>query len=953
MNVPQNGNINLQNEPTGDRSSQDVDIQQLQREIGVVGDKCRRMENLLLSKDTDMTGSLEDLFTTFTTVSHNQAVLENKLDDALRNQMNTDLMVNNINERLNKLSENFDEIDKLQLNTSTISQNSSNVISRPTSSVKRGPGRPRKSGSVGLASRSSESNNVSNSTPVKITLPIGNVQIPKSRRYFNDPTVKSDPVKVKEEQHLQSKARVLEKSVESNSTPAKRRRGRPPKRRVVETVIIPNDRDEEILTKKEDSEEEEEEGMLNSKVRHDDDDREDDGDNGDNEEESVDDVNDQDYDVTDRENTPRLISASYADGATQQTSSSTSKRSSMAPNSELLPSTVATVDTTVPRGSGYQQQQEQQSDIEDMEAINGTPQVIVPASKKRVLGASNNEKELNQDEELEKQDSSLGADTSVDSAANKLQKELQQRELDKRRDSREKMLVSMKYNDRQKTKSFMESNKNLLQAMREEERKKRMTALIYDSGTSSAQQMLSGAVPSPKLQEHIFKLEEKAPTQSKKMGISTMLNGEAFTTSVSSPPSPEGHKRRRSFDYFSDEPHTLSQLRRRKIVNDSASPAIGTVDSPMEEYDASNDLGTTAVSVPLNNNTDNTVNDDDHDNTPGAVIANANNSNKNNNDSNTRGNNSNAGPLTAVSFNGGGNTASGNNKKSDSQTSLLLTSPIELLCRDGFFFRRNTPENPISVGTYLEFKFKPKEDELINLTMNQRDFVDKTKQERMNAHFLKPEIHAETEFAFQVLRKTTLTEKYVNSLEYFVMEFRWENKLVGLGLKLRESKRTWQRRKALFSLFEFWRDQSRDKRGFPNYTMMHAVKEMENYRIFINRSVSWFYNHITLLKMILYDLCDNVDSQWREWMYARDSKLPTLQQEGITEDNINESLNNVLTLDFLDDGTENSQIKSHRTMPMSERSTDDEAEVDGLDDDAMQEHEQEQQDEAGLGEVEK
>ncbi|CAI6437373.1 AEL_HP2_G0010360.mRNA.1.CDS.1 [Saccharomyces cerevisiae] len=185
----------------------------------------------------------------------------------------------------------------------------------------------------------------------------------------------------------------------------------------------------------------------------------------------------------------------------------------------------------------------------------------------------------------------------------------------------------------------------------------------------------------------------------------------------------------------------------------------------------------------------------------------------------------------------------------------------------------------------------------------------------MNAHFFKPDIQEETELAFEILSKTTLTEKYVNSLEYFLMEFRWENKLVGLGLKLRESKRTWQRRKALFALFEFWRDQSRDKRRFHNYTILHAVKEMENYRIFINRSVSWFYNHITLLKMILYDLCDNVTTQWREWMFPHNETLPALGQDGINEDNLNETIDNMLIFDFLDDGSENNQVKYSRIIP--------------------------------------
>lgn len=263
------------------------------------------------------------------------------------------------------------------------------------------------------------------------------------------------------------------------------------------------------------------------------------------------------------------------------------------------------------------------------------------------------------------------------------------------------------------------------------------------------------------------------------------------------------------------------------------------------------------------------------------------------------------------SSNGNGNLGLG----TESRNTLLTATPIELICREGFFYRRDIPDVPITTGAYLEFKFKAKEEELINSSINEEDYAAKSKHEKMNAHFFKPDIQEETELAFEILSKTTLTEKYVNSLEYFLMEFRWENKLVGLGLKLRESKRTWQRRKALFALFEFWRDQSRDKRRFHNYTILHAVKEMENYRIFINRSVSWFYNHITLLKMILYDLCDNVTTQWREWMFPHNETLPALGQDGINEDNLNETIDNMLIFDFLDDGSENNQVKYSRIIP--------------------------------------
>ena len=276
-----------------------------------------------------------------------------------------------------------------------------------------------------------------------------------------------------------------------------------------------------------------------------------------------------------------------------------------------------------------------------------------------------------------------------------------------------------------------------------------------------------------------------------------------------------------------------------------------------------------------------------------------------------------------------GKTDTGNGPNSGNPLSTLLATPIELVCRDGFFFHKDEPCAPIATGEYLEFRFSPKAKQLqienaANLERKGTGFqvATLTKHDRTNSHFIRHDVSLENDEACRILSRITLTERYVNTLEYFLMEFKWENKLVALGWSLRESKRTWQRRKALFALFEFWREQSQVKRGFPRYTIMHAVKEMENYRIFINRSVSWFYNHITLLKMILYDLCDNVDSQWREWMFPRGSSPPVLGEttaDGtlVTEDNLNALIDNMLTLDFLDDGSKNKQIKSSQMIAPS------------------------------------
>lgn len=826
---------------SGTATSESQHLSLMEEEVNISAQKYHKLEELLLSRDTTMTTSMQDMFTTLKTLSHNQAILENKLDDALKNQMNTDVLVNSINDRLNRLTSSVSSLSRKTPSTSTslidtnnisssnnksantidgqpllLSHSIENSSSRPTS-VRRGPGRPRKDGSAGRVSDNIAQNNGGHVNQVKVSLPTGAVQVSKSKRYFIDPSTSSDHIhQLKSDSSIQHKINGLSPLPPSNTNknPAKRKRGRPPKKRTVETVII------------------NEKNMINLDVENKDTAEDDVHTHKDDNEKSPPDKKEALMHVLPSSLvSPKMnASSSSTSLSTSPPSSSRSSSPSSAP-SNVMPSTLPTADTT-----NFQESEDIGTITADSPII--TTRIITPLARKRLLGANVD----NDNIIVEMSSSSVSADVIADSSSNVNR---QQRELDKRRDSREKMLVNMKYNDREKAKSFMESNKKLLQAMREEERRKRMTALIYDTQPTSASTQPSSATSLSTLPEQSFKIEDHIqPT--KKIGISSMLNNEDSILTTDFPSPGNELKRVRSQDDQDDVPHTLRQLRRRRASSYLTTPTVSSI-----EGQTNNDI---ELASPIN-------------------------------------------------------------KKNDSQASLLLASPIELLCRDGFFYRRNMPNTPITTGAYLEFKFKSKEDELISLTMSQKDFVDRTKHDRMNAHFLKPDIEIETEMAFTILSKTTLTEKYVNSLEYFLMEFRWENKLVGLGLKLRESKRTWQRRKALFALFEFWRDQSREKRKFHNYTILHAVKEMENYRIFINRSVSWFYNHITLLKMILYDLCDNIATQWREWMFSKDVPLPILSVDGVSEENINEAIDNVLTLDFLDDGTENNQIKSSKVIP--------------------------------------
>lgn len=815
-------------------------------EVGTMSEEIKNLEKMFVSRDNTTTASIEQLFNTLKTLSHNQTVLENKLDDALKNQLNTDVMVNSINTRINQLSTSVSSLSKAMPTGSQGSNHSesqssvaSNGQSRPTS-VRRGPGRPRKDGSVGRAADSSHTK--VQVSQVKVSLPTGAVQVPKSRRYFIDPSASPESVTAIKTEPTGKKA--------VPAIPVKRKRGRPPKKRTIESVIV-NKRKASNAHEKQVPKVEEEEKIVDV------------------EEEPT---PEQDNEIALEESVPPVGNALLSPSLSVSPANISRSSSPSTPIPTLIPSAAVAAETNDSSEnepeSEAENESENESEIEPVRRLKKEPEVhleeihsisavdtpiittriIGPLARKRLLGASTDSENIT----IEMSSPSI---TETNATEHNPKGSRQQRELDKRRDAREKMLVNMKYNDREKARSFMESNKELLKAMREDERRKRMTALI--NAPPNAQNMGSpSATPTPV--SDVNSKTGDASQKHKKIGISSILNKEG---SARTRKSERRLTRKRlhenddddEYDDLDDENYEDEEeeeqeprrSRKRRSSNFALPPGTPVLEkSPSSDKD----LGSLA-------------------------------------------------------------------RREENQASLLLASPIELLCRDGFFYQRDKPNVPITTGLYLKFKFKAKEDELVNLSITQKDFMEKTRQERMNAHFLRPEVDIETEQAFKILNKTTLTEKYVNSLEYFLMEFRWENKLVGLGLKLKESKRTWQRRKALFTLFEFWRDQSLEKRNFEDYTVLHAVKEMENYRIFINRSVSWFYNHITLLKMILYDLCDNADTQWREWMFKKGGEIPILGVNGVNEENINEAIDNVLTLDFLDDGSENNQVKSSKVKP--------------------------------------
>ena len=961
------------------------DIVPLLSDMKIIFNKYRQLEALIVSKATVSNDSMKDIFDMLKILSYNQTVLENRLEDALKNQMNTDILVNSINERLNALSMKFQALPTQSSTTVTqqrplpsephhpVTRSLSNDKSKSKSKdnvpittttttasslpvTKRGPGRPRKHPLPATTTateptqrpelvsfvrdklktkeeKSKEnSNNNSSSTmvsPVYTSLPMNATHIAKSKRYFVNPlnskvqvtSLRQKLVRKEEEGDSSSSSSndddddtesvskrssvvvgngnnkrtttTITTTTTSSDESLPRRRGRPPKKRKVETLIInvSNGNNTEV---------------AEVKLEHDD------------------------------------TSTRLTRGQKFETTKSQSELSKTVGTSkeEIEHGTKESNETSLKTAGNVAEDESHQTNTFDSRMSKLQRSTLRSGSDKtadeRSMQQSPNSTSVSVSPP---QSSPTPGSPTFDSVRIAAEIRKRQKQLDLLRDSREKMLVNMKYNDRERAKSFIESNKKILMAMKEEERRRKMAAIVGTTPNVHLTSNQTATGMSTSNNDATDLPQGSSPVQ--KETNNNTNNTQSTTTAATTAAAPEQSEEQQLLN----TPDSTSQQVQTavNITNDNSS-------LPMDNHTAETKQDTKLqppVSPPTN------IGGGRFLRSKTRMASTPKPSNNSDEQILTSGTTSPTGedintlplrptrdqafsadvsplPLTSKSNTPGPTFA-------DFQTSLLLNldSPIELISKDGFFYRRNMPEVPITAGTYLEYRFLTKERELANKGKDEpsttsprgssrKGRVSKregevNKNDRTTVHFLKPRIEKETEQAYSILSRSILTEKFVNSLEYFLLEFRWENRLVGLGLRLKESKRTWQRRKALFALFEFWRDQSREKRNFDNFSILHAVKEMENYRIFINRSASWFYNHITLLKMILYDLCDNTDTQWREWMFPKNCKLPvidgyTADGELITAYNINRIIDNMLTFDFLGDGSSNVDVKFSKVV---------------------------------------
>ena len=1025
-------------------------LSSIQKDIINVRKKHNELESSILSQLENNNHSLNQFMKTLKTISYNQNVLENKLEDLMKNQMNTDILVNNINKRLNMISNlintlNLSNKDINLLSSNNISdttsthKNNFNIVNGLDSSKKRGPGRPRKDQTKYINNNNNNNNSSSSMknlhnnevSSVKGSLPKDNIKISKSKRYFIDPMDSNDSSK----SPLHSNESFLNNKSKDDTLVSTRRiktRGR----------IRNYTEEEEEEEKAKDNYDDDESNIVNNEEEEEEEDIKENNKNrtnsnttkqkakttrkrkNRNEDKQILIKQDTEFSVPQKRKRGRPPKLRTVETVILSASSKPNKKNSNADkqsplsqqqkfndndtnnidNTTMVDQTISNISTSNDNNPTFKDLIDENRNDEDNSKLktiltnkittannnNGNSPISTQMTKRIPFKPDNeNEKNtINKNEHDEYTNDKLSQEN-----------EEQQRKLDRLRDSREKMLTSLKYNDRARAKSFMESNKELLMALKLEERRKRLssnyehTLPVSNKQTKSEQndnndKQMKNETNDLKPMNKDQSNESNLSNIEKMQEVTTKKNKSKMNDKQDSNDTTTKIDEEKSYSDFSEE--SISNIANQKLVDDSTDHTLfdekktdlsnllnSDADFSKDKSETENITATkpnlqsklietqikTSNKKPLTSDTalksntedveinhaynlrtkrkltgsniavfSNTTEESSIDHTTKKARTSTSNNLKENK------NNVDLEKYNVV------NKTKNDVKDMEIDTSLdtrsvsddsisddaPLHEPIELVCKNGFFYNKGSDE-PITSGVYLKYKFKGKEKDLLakksdiyengkcenytSISMGSTNKYDKT-----SVHILQNVVEQETEFAYRVLSKTTLTESYVNSLEYFIMEFRWENKLVGLGLKLSESKRTWQRRKALFTLFDFWRDQSIEKRNFPNFTMLHAIKEMENYRIFINRSVSWFYNHITLLKMILYDLCDNVDTQWRDWMFPKDKPLPVIggydeaTKSVITAENINAILDKALVFDLLDDGTENNEIKQSQVV---------------------------------------
>ena len=208
--------------------------------------------------------------------------------------------------------------------------------------------------------------------------------------------------------------------------------------------------------------------------------------------------------------------------------------------------------------------------------------------------------------------------------------------------------------------------------------------------------------------------------------------------------------------------------------------------------------------------------------------------------------------------------------------------PLDFFVVDGIYYTPERPFRAMRAKSYIKAVY---ENEKKQESPSSIKFITDIPRTLMQ----------EGHIAAKIFGRCFMTESYAQSLDFFTVEFMQQYSLALLNLQAAPSLESWRKNKNLFFLLIHWRELSREKRLYRHYTILHAVKELENYRLHSNNTISRLCRSYHEIKQYLTGLCVE-GSLWQPWMYAEGAELPILGKHGINPGNICQSLDKLLNL---------------------------------------------------------
>lgn len=212
-----------------------------------------------------------------------------------------------------------------------------------------------------------------------------------------------------------------------------------------------------------------------------------------------------------------------------------------------------------------------------------------------------------------------------------------------------------------------------------------------------------------------------------------------------------------------------------------------------------------------------------------------------------------------------------------------LKAQGEILFNDGIMWTNEIPRRTVTLKRYLKMRFYKTligADELIDT----KEYLD-----------LPDDIIKESKIIIVFLGNLIMTKELYKSVDLFFCDFIQKYCMLYHGYKVNSVYTMfWENQKNLIKLIIFWRDISRELRDMPNFTLLHALLEIENYRIYSKMKLATLQSQTTNLKQFLSSVASS--SRVASWMYPAGVHLPDINDPDVDETNIVSLLEKLLEL---------------------------------------------------------